>query len=170
MRIKRKLSLIVCLILTFFFTASYSATAAEGSYTEGKSDVILNIEPNMNKIHLGEDFVVDLTINNIKNIFATEIRIKYDNSKLQFLGLNTVDGVELLNNNVEDGEITLLLASLGVENVLEDKTLLKLNFTGIATGDALIDIVKGDVADGEFMEKTLAESECGETTISIVDK
>ena len=133
-------------------------------------DVILNVKPNMNRTHLKENFIVDLTINHINSIFATEVRIKYDSSKLQFLGLNTVDGIELVNDDVEEGEITLLLASLGFENVLRDETLLKLNFTGIAAGDALIDVVKADVADGDFMEKTLRDAECGETTISIVDR
>lgn len=135
-----------------------------------KPDIIINVEPNMNRTHLKENFIVDLTINNIESIFATEIRIKYDSSRLQFLGLDTVEGIELVNDDVAEGEITLLLASLGFENVLKDTTLLKLNFTGIAAGDALIDVVKADVADGDFMEKTLRDAECGETTISIVDR
>lgn len=48
--------------------------------------------------------------------------------------------------------------------------MLKLNFKGIAAGDALIDVVKADVADGDFMEKTLTDAECGETTVNILDR
>ena len=138
--------------------------------TNIKPDIIINVEPNMNKTHLKEDFVVDLTINNINSIFATEVRIKYDSSKLSFLGFDTIDGVDMVNNDVSDGEITLVLASLGLDNVLESTTMLKMNFTGIAPGDALIDVVKADVADGDFMEKTLRDAECGETTINIVNR
>ena len=138
--------------------------------TNIKPDIIINVEPNINKTHLKEDFVVDLTINNINSIFATEVRIKYDSSKLSFLGFDTIDGVDMVNNDVSDGEITLVLASLGLDNVLESTTMLKMNFTGIAPGDALIDVVKADVADGDFMEKTLRDAECGETTINIVNR
>ncbi|MBE6048277.1 MAG: hypothetical protein E7213_07750 [Clostridium sp.] len=158
-------------------TYTFTAVDVDGNETTEsitinniKPDIILNVEPNMNKTHLREDFVVDLTINHIKSIYATEVRIKYDSSRLEFLGLDTIDGIELVNNDKSEGEITLLLASLGFENVLEDETLIKLNFTGIAAGDALIEVAKADVADGDFMEKTLRDAECGETTISIVDR
>lgn len=158
-------------------TYTFTAVDVDGNETTEsitinniKPDVVLNVEPNMNRTHLKENFVADLTINHIKSIYATEVRIKYDSSRLEFLGLDTIDGIELVNNDKSEGEITLLLASLGFENVLEDETLIKLNFTGIAAGDALIEVAKADVADGDFMEKTLRDAECGETTISIVDR
>lgn len=145
-------------------------TSSNVKDTNTESDIIINVEPNMNKTHLEENFIVNLTINNIKNIFATEIRIKYDSSKLELLETDQVEGIELVNSDINEGEITLLLVALGTDNVLEDKTMLKLNFKGIAAGDALIDVVKADVADGDFMEKTLTDAECGETTVNILDR
>jgi hypothetical protein len=44
---------------------------------------------------------------------------------------------------------------------------LKLNFKGIAAGDALVDVTKARVSDGIEMEKDLTDDQCGEATITI---
>ena len=134
-------------------------------------DVILDVEPNMNKVHLAENVVVDLTMDNIKNIGGTDVRIKYDDSKLEFLGFDEVVGIKFFKQKAENGEMRLTLFSDGLDNFVNDKkTLLKLNFKPIAAGDALIDITKGRISDGITLEKDLRAAECGETTINIVNR
>ena len=132
------------------------------------SGIILNIEPEKNKIKLNETVSANLTIDNIKDIAAEDIRIKYDNTKLQFLGATEVDGIKLVKNDAKDGELRFILASKGVANVVEaKKALLKLNFKGITAGDALVDVTKGRVSDGITMEKDLTDDQCGQATITI---
>ncbi|WP_143316560.1 hypothetical protein [Clostridium sp. HBUAS56017] len=133
--------------------------------------VILNIDPEKSRIHLNENVSAFLTIDNIKEIAAEDIRIKYDSSKLKFLDFNEVDGIKLVKNNVQDGELRFILVSKGLANVVNSKkTLLKLNFKGIAPGDALIDVTKGRVSDGIKMERDLKDAECGQAIINISDK
>lgn len=124
------------------------------------SAVVVNIEPEKNNINLNEIVTVDLTINNITNITAEDVRIKYDNTKLKFLGMDEIDGIKLVNSQENDGELRIILASKGLTNTVEaKKTLLKLNFQGIVSGDALVDVTKGRVSNGVDMEKDLADTE-----------
>ena len=48
--------------------------------------------------------------------------------------------------------------------------MLKLGFDPIAPGDALIDITKAKISDGLLLEKKLRDAECGETTVTIVNR
>jgi hypothetical protein len=76
----------------------------------------------------------------------------------------------LVKNDIQSGELRFILASNGLENVINDKkTLLKLKFKAIEVGEAVIDITKGRVSDGIEMEKSLKDSECGKATITILD-
>ncbi|WP_077846613.1 Ig-like domain-containing protein, partial [Clostridium puniceum] len=54
------------------------------------SAVVLSIEPENPKIHLKERVLTNLVIDNIKEIAAEEVKIKYDNTKLKFLGVNEI--------------------------------------------------------------------------------
>ena len=131
---------------------------------------VLNVEPNNKEVNLNNEINVDLTIANIKEIAAEDIRIKYDTSKLEFLGFEEVDGIKLINDQVNLGDFRFILASKGLNNVVNSKkTLLKLKFKAINSGDALIDVTKGRVSDGIKSEEDLTDSQCGQTTIKIID-
>lgn len=136
------------------------------------SDVsaILEIEPEKYEIYLNEQITADLTINNINEIAAEDIKVKYDNEKLNFLGFNEIDGIKLVKSieNNSDGELRLILASQGEANIISSKkSLVQLNFEGIQTGQALVDITNGRVSDGIEMEKGLEDEECGQAFILI---
>ncbi|MFT8347652.1 LamG-like jellyroll fold domain-containing protein [Clostridium saccharoperbutylacetonicum] len=132
------------------------------------SAVVLDIEPEKSKIYVNENVTANLVIENIKEIAAEDIRIKYDSSKLQFLGIDEIDGIKLVKKDAKADEFRFILASKGVANVVIDKKiLLKLNFKGIAAGDALVDVTKARVSDGIEMEKDLTDEQCGEATITI---
>lgn len=133
-----------------------------------KYDLIFNVEPEKNKISLSEYVTTALTINNIEDITAEDIRIKYDTSKLKFVNYKQVDGITLVHADENNGELRFILASNGEKNIIKGKTtLLNLNFQGIAQGEALIDVTKGRVTDGINMEEDVAADSCGQATLLI---
>lgn len=140
----------------------------EGASVEKKT--VLDIEPEKEKIRVNEEVTADLTIDNITEIAAEDIRIKYDNEKLKFVDFEEVDGIKLVKDIKveEDGELRVILASKGEVNIVNaKKALLKLKFKGIKPGEAKVDITKGRVSDGIEMEKDLTDEQCDEGIIII---
>ncbi|WP_315079991.1 Ig-like domain-containing protein [uncultured Clostridium sp.] len=135
------------------------------------SDKILNVDPEKDRIKLKEAVTANIVIDNIKEIAAEDMLIKYDNTKLKFLSMDEVDGIKLVKGNENNGELRIIVASKGLANIANNKKiLLKLNFQGIAQGEALVDITKGKISDGIEMERDLTENQCGEATIIIEDE
>ncbi len=146
----------------------FNRALTDDEVTQLSSEVVMDIEVEKSKIYLNENISASLVIENISEIAAEDIRIKYDSSKLQFLGIDEVEGIKLVEKDVQADEFRFMLVSKGVKNIANTKkVLLKLNFKGIAVGDALIDVIKGRISDGIEMEKDLLDAQCGENTISI---
>ncbi|WXR62115.1 cohesin domain-containing protein [Peptostreptococcaceae bacterium AGR-M142] len=143
-----------------------------GSGTVNEDEnVVLDVEPQKEKIKIDEEVVADLTINNINEIAAEDIRIKYDSSKLEYLGYEEVEGIKLIKDIQNNDEIRVILASQGEANIINAKeVLLRLKFRGIASGEAIVDVKKGRVTDGIEMEKDLEDSECGKGIILIEEQ
>ncbi|MCT4564517.1 MAG: cohesin domain-containing protein [Maledivibacter sp.] len=134
------------------------------------NSIVLDIEPEKEKIKVNEIVTANLVIDNISKISAEDIRIDYDEKKLEFLGFEEVDGMKLVKSveKAETGDLRVIVASKGEANIIDSKKiLLKLKFKGIKVGDALVDITKGRVTDGIDMEKDLADKECDQGTIII---
>ncbi|MBU3146957.1 Ig-like domain-containing protein [Clostridium sp. CF012] len=159
-------------------TTTVTATTTDGSKLSANctvnvvdtitKKVVLNIEPEKNKIKKNETVTANLTIDNITNIAAEDIRIKYDSEKLEFIDFKEVDGIKLVKDDKKAGELRFILASKGKDNIVDaKKILLKLNFKGIKAGEALVDVVKGRVSDGIEIEKDLTDAECGQAIITI---
>lgn len=130
----------------------------------------LSIKPEENKIKIKEKVSADLVIDNISEIVAEDIKIEYDENKLEFLGFEEVDGMKLVKSieETDDGELRVIIASEGESNIIDsEEILLKLEFRGIEEGEASIDIVKARVTDGIEMEKDLTEEECNGCIITI---
>ncbi|WP_432664886.1 SPRY domain-containing protein [Wukongibacter baidiensis] len=141
-----------------------------GESSEQNGTSVLDIEPEKEKIKVNEKVTADLVIDNISEIAAEDIKIDYDEEKLEFLGFEEVDGMKLVKSieETDDGELRVIIASEGEDNIVDNKEiLLKLEFKGIEVGEALVDIAKGRVTDGIEMEKDLTDEECGEGTIII---
>ncbi|MCT4564905.1 MAG: cohesin domain-containing protein [Maledivibacter sp.] len=131
---------------------------------------VLNIEPEKEKIKQNETVAAKLVIDNLKEIVAEDIRINYDEEKLEFLGFEEIEGMKLVKSieKTEDGYLRVIIASKGESNIVNaKKILLKLKFKGIGIGETVINIAKGRVTDGIEMEKELTEDQCGEGTIII---
>ncbi len=133
-------------------------------------DIILDIEPQKDKIHIKENVIANLVIENITEIAAEDALIKYDSTKLKFIGANEVEGIKLVKLDQDDNKLRIITASEGLGGIVNAKrVLLKIYFQGIASGEALVDVIKGKVSDGILMEKDLTDDECGEATITIDD-
>lgn len=129
---------------------------------------VLDVEAEKNKIRVNDSLSVAVVINNIKEIAAEDIRITYDSDKLKFVGASEFSGFKIVKSMEKNGELRLIVASKGSENIVNSKkTLLTLNFIGVTTGEAKIDIVKGRVSDGIELEKDLLNEECGEAIVLI---
>jgi hypothetical protein len=152
----------------FIYDVPEGFTPYDGSSKNNKH--ILSIEPEENKIKIKEKVSADLVIDNISEIAAEDIKIEYDENKLEFLGFEEVDGMKLVKSieETDDGELRVIIASEGESNIIDsEEILLKLEFRGIEEGEATIDIVKARVTDGIDMEKDLTEEECHGCIITI---
>lgn len=155
-------------------TATITATTQDGTNLSAscivtvKNPLILNIETEKDKINVNETVSANVVIDNITNIAAEDIRIKYDATKLQFDNMEEVDGIKLVKSQTNPGELRVIVASKGASNIVNaKKVLLKLNFKGIAKGEALVDVTKGRVSDGITTEQDLTDENCGQATITI---
>lgn len=137
------------------------------------TNLILNIESEKIKIKKNDMVTTNIVIDNITEIAAEDIKIKFDSTKLKFVGVDEVDGIKLVKSieSNSKGEIRVILASKGDINIINDKKIiLKLKFVGIQKGEATIEIVKGRVSDGIDMEKELTLLECGKVKILIEER
>lgn len=129
---------------------------------------IINIEPEKSKIRVNDTVKAKVVIDNISEIAAEDIRITYDATKLKFEGYEEASGIKLVKNLDKEGELRVIVASLGKDQIVNaKKVLLNLKFRGISVGEAKVDVIKARVSDGLEMEKDLTDEECGEATIII---
>ncbi|WP_245676689.1 cohesin domain-containing protein [Bacillus solimangrovi] len=138
--------------------------------TEGSGEVVLDIVPEKETINLNETVTADLVIENISEIAAEDIKLAYDNEKLEFVGFEEVDGMKLVKSieETENEKLRVIIASKGEANIVNEReVLLKLKFKGIQTGEALVDRMMCRVTDGIAMERNLADEECDKGTITI---
>ncbi|WXR62112.1 cohesin domain-containing protein [Peptostreptococcaceae bacterium AGR-M142] len=123
---------------------------------------IIDAQPKKEKIKIDEDVVVDLIIDNIKEVAAEDIRLEYDINKLEYLGCEEVEGTQLAADSQENNKIRAILVCKGEENVVNDKKiLLKLRFRAKASGKALVNVVRVRVTDGIKSEELLNLSDFG---------
>ncbi len=140
----------------------------EAIATPNIKNIILDIETQEDKIKINEIINVSIVVDNIENIAAEDIIIKYDSEKLQYIGYEEVDGIKLVYDSRNNGELRFILASKGEDNIVNAKTiLLNLKFKGIKNGEALVDITRGRVSDGIEMEKDLTDDQCGQAIIIV---
>ncbi|QUH27916.1 cohesin domain-containing protein [Vallitalea guaymasensis] len=127
----------------------------------------LDIE-SVSKIKEGQELVADIVIHNVSDIYAEDIKIKYDANLFQYVGYENVEGLEVYNSPEDkNGELRFIIASKGKENVAKDNTIIiKLNFKATKAGEGLIDITQGHIANINE-EFDIEEKKCGEKNIII---
>ncbi|MFC6649474.1 cohesin domain-containing protein [Paenibacillus rhizoplanae] len=120
------------------------------------------------KIGLGKEFTADISLKNVKNIYAEDFEVKYDKEHLQYLGFEEVTGYKAYNKPVDqNGAVRFVVASQGEEyGINEDTVVVKLKFKAKAKGTAVVDSTKARIADTEE-EYDLETDNCLEDSIII---
>lgn len=123
-------------------------------------------------VNLSTKFSVDLYSNSTNDIAAEDITVKYDNTKLKFLGLSeATEGLDLLdyqNNTTTPSAVRLIIVSNGEYNVIKaNQNLIKLNFQATTTGCAVIYTDNCKISDGVSIEKRLTSSEMGGCIVTV---
>lgn len=132
------------------------------------SSKILNIQLQKDDVNNNEEFFAYLTIDNVDHIKSEEATIKYDETKLQLLGMQCENGVRFIKSSKKVGEVKVILSSKGDSNIATGyKKLLKLKFKAKSTGSTLIYVQGGKISDGIKMERDLSKDECGSKLLNI---
>lgn len=182
MRNMKKKSIYATAVLVFLISAgaSVNASAEEVSDVEvpvtevvtiSDSKAVLNLKLESSDIHVGDLVRVDVVMDNITNIAAEDLIVKYDSNKLEFSGhYRITEGLIPAGMKTSDGEVRYILASKGEANVINSrKVLLRMYFTAKEVGGAKVEITNGKVSDGIDMERTLTEEECDKIIINILE-
>lgn len=127
-------------------------------------DVVITPE----KIGLGKEFTADISLKNVKDIYAEDFEVKYDKEHLQYLGFEEVTGYKVYNKPVDqNGAVRFIVASQGEEyGINKDTVIVKLKFKAKAKGTAVVDATKARIADTEE-EYDLEKDNCLEDSIII---
>ncbi|WP_341347141.1 cohesin domain-containing protein [Paenibacillus sp. FSL H3-0469] len=120
------------------------------------------------KIGLGKEFTADISLKNVKDIYAEDFEVKYDKEHLQYLGFVEVTGYKVYNKPVDqNGAVRFIVASQGEEyGINEDTVVVKLKFKAKAKGTAVVDATKARIADTEE-EYDLETVNCLEDSVII---
>ncbi|MBP2114829.1 hypothetical protein J2Z70_005013 [Paenibacillus silagei] len=131
-----------------------------------KPTLDVNIAPE--KIGLGKEFTAEISLKNVKDIYAEDFEVKYDKEHLQYLGFEEVTGYKVYNKPVDqNGAVRFIVASQGEEYGINDDTVVvKLKFKAKAKGTAVVDAIKARIADTEE-EYDLEKDNCLEDSIII---
>ncbi|WP_208607122.1 cohesin domain-containing protein [Paenibacillus typhae] len=129
---------------------------------------VLNVNIAKDKIGIGQQFVTEISLENVKDIYAEDFEIKYDVAHLEYLGFEEVTGYKVYNSPTDlNGVLRFIIASQGEEyGINEDTVILKLKFKAKAIGTAVVDSTKARIADSE-QEYVLKQENCLEDSILI---
>jgi len=127
-------------------------------------------------VNIGQTFKVGLSINNVQNISAEDITVKYDSSILNFLGVaNIHDGLNIIEQTTSSAvEITtsssirLIIVSQGNGNVVNlQQDILYLNFQSVKTGCGAVYTENCKITDGDSMERKLTTNEMSGCIVNV---
>lgn len=128
----------------------------------------IDIQTIKDKVRVGEEFISDIVLNNIENIYAEDIKITYNTKLFEYVGYENIPGLKVYHIVEEpEGILSFIIASQGKDNSInESETLVKLKFWAKAPGNGKIDIIAGRIANINE-EWDIAEENCGEKNIIV---
>ncbi|WP_339250092.1 cohesin domain-containing protein [Paenibacillus sp. FSL P2-0089] len=131
-----------------------------------KPTLDVNIAPE--KIGLGKEFTADISLKNVKDIYAEDFEVKYDKEHLEYLGFEEINGYKVYNKPIDqNGAVRFVVASQGEEyGINKDTVVVKLKFKAKSKGTAIIDATKARIADTEE-EYDLERDNCLEDSVII---
>lgn len=146
-----------------------AAAVNQAMQTSVATDAVINPTPSRDTVKVGQEFTATLSIHNVQNIFAEDIKIAYDTVKFEYLGAKEREGMAVLTASMAtEGVIQVISASLGTENaVFTEKNLFDLKFRAKTPGEGKIDVIAGRIADNISLELDVPSYACGDATVGI---
>ncbi|MCP1310300.1 cohesin domain-containing protein [Paenibacillus tyrfis] len=140
-------------------TYYYVVTAVNAGGESGNSNEVsvqsklpaLEINIKEEKVKVGQEFVANIALKNVNNIYAEDFSIKYDNHLFEYLGFEEVTGYKVYNEPTDqNGTLRFIVASQGKNyGIKDDKPFLKVKFRAKAVGTGKVDATKCRIADTE---------------------
>lgn len=119
------------------------------------------------KVKLNNKIIVDISFENVSDIYAEDFKINYDSSKLKYLGAVEKTGYKICLENKDGDNIRFIVASKGSQyKIVGGEVILQLQFEAISKGLAKVDATKARIANVETELEILTE-DCGENVIEI---
>jgi fibronectin type 3 domain-containing protein len=149
-------------------TGGSSANSNEISLTPQALEPTLNIVIAEEKVKVGQEFTANVELKNVTSIYAEDFTVKYDNTRFDYLGFETVTGHQVYNQPTDqNGNLRFIVASQGVNyGITGEKTFVKLKLRAKAVGVGKVDALKCRIADSAS-EFDLGEPSCGEDTVTV---
>ncbi|MEK3913484.1 cohesin domain-containing protein [Paenibacillus sp. FSL H7-0331] len=145
-----------------------SVNSNEVSLTPQALEPTLNIVITEEKVKVGQEFTANVELKNVANIYAEDFTVKYDNTKFDYLGFESVTGYQVYNQPTDqNGTLRFIIASQGVNyGITGEKTFVKLKLRAKAVGVGKVDALKCRIADIDH-EFDLGDPLCGEDTVTV---
>jgi hypothetical protein len=123
------------------------------------------------KVQVGQEFTANIWLRNVINIYAEDVIMKYDNSIFDYVGFETVEGYQVVNQPLDqNGTLRFIVASQGVDYGItapsSAKTFLKLKLRAKAVGVGKVDAVSCMIADIEQQYQLLGK-QCRDDVVQV---
>jgi hypothetical protein len=141
------------LTLGVWSSSSYATTTGAGT--------IMKVTADTTNYSVGEEFIVNVEIDNPQDYYAGDISIEYDNRLLELKGVGVADTEQLRiygkTNTTTSAGTRIIVASNGAEHGMKsDQKVLRLRFVALREGtNGYIRINNARVADGYGREYSL---------------
>lgn len=141
------------LTLGVWSSSSYATTTGAGT--------IMKVTADTTNYSVGEEFIVNVEIDNPQNYYAGDISIEYDGRLLELKGVGVADAEQLRiygkTNTTTSAGTRVIVASNGAEHGMKsDQKVLRLRFVALREGtNGYIRINNARVADGYGREYSL---------------
>lgn len=160
--------------ITYYYVVAATNENGQSGYSNEASVTVPVLKPQLNvviaeeKVNVGQEFISNIVLKNVKDIYAEDFTIQYDNVHLEYLGFEEVPGYKVYNAPTDNnGTLRFVVASQGADyGINSETTFLKLKFKAKAIGTGKVDATKARIAD-TTVEFDLEEVDCLEDTVII---